>query len=388
MVSACTHSATGGWGSETGFHTPAFSLHLHVGCPRGCRSWTACPATFAFLDLPLTRKVFSPQSLLATLFGGGPMPLMYESDFRCYSMAYVGRPELEAGDKVLLPSSALAVLSRIEVQYPMMFRLQAMGRGDKRVHVGVYEFSASEGQVVVPGWLMRGQGIAEGALVSIRNVQLPKGTYVKVRPHTKDFIELSDPRAVLEKHLRRFSCLTRGTSICLHLDYLGKDFLLEILELKPADAVSIIETDIVLDFAPPKDYVEPPRPVAGAGAGAGAGSDDVVMGGAGAGFASPDTKRSVADDAAARRSGGEPAAPSPSRFPPKMVPFAGEGRTLGGPAAAAAPAPASSPTMSGGGVVLSGGAGSGGKARPVNRFEEARRAKAASTFAGAGRSLQ
>lgn len=32
------------------------------------------------------------------------------------------------------------------------------------------------------------------------------------------------------------------------------------LETKPADAISILETDIEVDFAPPLDYKEPVRP--------------------------------------------------------------------------------------------------------------------------------
>lgn len=36
----------------------------------------------------------------------------------------------------------------------------------------------------------------------------------------------------------------------------NKKYYLEVLELKPADAVSIIETDMSVDFAPPLDLVE------------------------------------------------------------------------------------------------------------------------------------
>eukprot|EP00959_Pyramimonas_sp_CCMP1952_P416872 8733836-Pyramimonas_sp.AAC.1 len=36
----------------------------------------------------------------------------------------------------------------------------------------------------------------EGDLVKLKNVALPKGTYVKLRPHTKDFLDISNPKAV------------------------------------------------------------------------------------------------------------------------------------------------------------------------------------------------
>ena len=38
--------------------------------------------------------------------------------------------------------------------------------------------------------------------VQVRNVSLPKGTYVKLQPHTTDFINISNPKAVLETTLR------------------------------------------------------------------------------------------------------------------------------------------------------------------------------------------
>ncbi len=37
---------------------------------------------------------------------------------------------------------------------------------------------------------------------------LPKLNFAKIRPHKTAFIELEDPRSVLEIHLRNFVCLT------------------------------------------------------------------------------------------------------------------------------------------------------------------------------------
>lgn len=46
--------------------------------------------------------------------------------------------------------------------------------------------------------------------------------------------------------------------------YNNKRYEIEIMECKPANAICIIETDVNVDFAPPKDYVEPP-PMGAAG---------------------------------------------------------------------------------------------------------------------------
>jgi hypothetical protein len=43
--------------------------------------------------------------------------------------------------------------------------------------------------------------------------------------------------------------------------YNNKQYYIDIVEAKPASAVSIIETDCEVDFAPPLDYKEPEKPI-------------------------------------------------------------------------------------------------------------------------------
>ena len=47
----------------------------------------------------------------------------------------------------------------------------------------------------------------------------------------QDFLDISNPKAVLEMTLRGFSCLTRGDCICLH--YNNKKYYIDITEAKP-----------------------------------------------------------------------------------------------------------------------------------------------------------
>lgn len=42
--------------------------------------------------------------------------------------------------------------------------------------------------------------------------------------------------------------------------YNNKKYYIDIVETKPAHAISIIETDCEVDFAPPLDYKEPEKP--------------------------------------------------------------------------------------------------------------------------------
>lgn len=62
----------------------------------------------------------------------------------------------------------------------------------------------------------------------------------------------------LETSLRSYSCLTTGDTIMVA--YNNKKYYINIVETKPSSAVSIIETDCEVDFAPPLDYKEPEKP--------------------------------------------------------------------------------------------------------------------------------
>lgn len=131
-------------------------------------------------------------------------------------------------------------------------------RDNRKSHCGVLEFVAEEGTCYLPYWLMQHLLLGEGDIVRVSNTSLKKGTFVKLQPVSKEFLEVHNPRAVLENSLRHFATLTKGDNIVIA--YNKKKFEIEIVETKPADAISIIEADIEVDFAPPKDYVEPVRP--------------------------------------------------------------------------------------------------------------------------------
>lgn len=137
----------------------------------------------------------------------------------------------------------------------MLFQLRA---GDRETHCGVLEFTAEEGCVYIPFWMMQNLLIEEGSLITVRNVSLPKATFVKLQPQSVDFLEISNPRAVLEHSLRNFSCVTVGDVI--QIQYNSKNYHLELKDVKPERAACIIETDCNVDFDAPVGYKEPTRP--------------------------------------------------------------------------------------------------------------------------------
>jgi len=164
------------------------------------------------------------------------------------------RIKQKKGDKILLPPSAFDTLARLQVDYPMLFKLSS-SVDNKSTHSGVLEFTAEEGTCYIPFWMMQNLLIEEGAVITVTNVSLPKATFVKLQPQSVDFLEISNPRAVLEHALRNFSCVTKGDII--QLPYNNKNYHFELKEVEPQDAACIIETDCNVDFDAPVGYKEP-----------------------------------------------------------------------------------------------------------------------------------
>ncbi|XP_010555256.1 PREDICTED: ubiquitin fusion degradation protein 1 homolog [Tarenaya hassleriana] len=189
--------------------------------------------------------------------GYGYYGTSFEQTYRCYPASFIDKPQIESGDKIIMPPSALDRLASLHIDYPMLFELR--NAATERVsHCGVLEFIAEEGMIYMPYWMMQNLLLQEGDIVKVKNVTLPKGTYVKLQPHTTDFLDISNPKAILETTLRNYSCLTTGDSIMV--PYNNKKYFIDIVETKPSNAISIIETDCEVDFAPPLDYKEPERP--------------------------------------------------------------------------------------------------------------------------------
>jgi len=146
-----------------------------------------------------------------------------------------------------------------ELQYPLLFKItNTTSNNHKFIHAGVSEFTSTEGRVYMPFWMMQNIGLSENNWVEVITCELPRATYVNFQPQSIDFLDISDPQAVLEHLLRKYSALTLNETILFK--YNSKDYYLQVLDIKPKtnlNAVSIIETDVNVDFAPPVGYVEP-----------------------------------------------------------------------------------------------------------------------------------
>jgi len=186
-------------------------------------------------------------------FFTGGVPGRFDHQYQCFPVSFMGREDLEKGNKIILPQSALDHLARLNISYPMLFQIENSSTHSKS-HCGVQEFIAEEGTCYIPYWMMCNLLLTEGDLIRVQNCSLPKGTFVKLQPVSSDFLDIHNPRAVLENSLRNFATLTVGDNVVI--DYNKKKYEIEIVECKPAQAISIIEADVNVDFAPPKDYKE------------------------------------------------------------------------------------------------------------------------------------
>jgi len=167
------------------------------------------------------------------------------------------RSDVEAGGKIIMPPSALDQLTRLNIQYPMLFKLTNR-KGNKTTHCGVLEFVADEGKIYIPYWMMQNLMLEEGGMVNVESATLPVATYSKFQPLSADFLDLTNPKAVLEMRLRHFACLSKGDIVAIN--YNNKIYELNVMETKPANAVTIIECDMNVDFEAPPGYQEPSRP--------------------------------------------------------------------------------------------------------------------------------
>lgn len=169
------------------------------------------------------------------------------------------RPGLNYGSKIFLPPSALDKVTRLHVQWPVLFEL-TNGSKDLHTHCGVLEFVAEEGRAYIPQWMMEVLQLDVGDMIQVRTTSLSLAKMVKLQPQSTKFLDISDPRAVLERAFRNFATLTKGD--VFNFEYNDEVYDVAVLDVQPPSTkmgVCMIETDVSVEFAPPVGFVEPER---------------------------------------------------------------------------------------------------------------------------------
>jgi len=114
-----------------------------------------------------------------------------------------------------------------EIQFPLSFKLTVIdGSGNlKELVTSVLDFSGDSGMVIVPQWMFFNlYPLQMGDPISIElysggysSQKISKGSVVRLRPHTSDFLNIEDHRTVLENQLKYYSILNQFTTI--KIDY-------------------------------------------------------------------------------------------------------------------------------------------------------------------------
>ena len=180
--------------------------------------------------------------------------------YKAFPAKMVFREDIELSNSIILPASALNVLSGMrnfnDSKNPILFRILNIELNIS-THCGVAEFTAEEGTCYLPTNMFDKLCLMEGQQVNIRNADLKPGTFIKLQPHKTEFINNPNPKTILEYNLRNYFCVTEGDTISVKFG--KKIYKIDVVQCKPTKAIRTLNTDIEVDFCPPKDYKEPKK---------------------------------------------------------------------------------------------------------------------------------
>ncbi|KAK6537669.1 hypothetical protein TWF694_011843 [Orbilia ellipsospora] len=154
-----------------------------------------------------------------------------------------------------------------QLPHPLIFRLTNLLNG-RTAYAGIREFSAEENEVILSNFLRESLAIPNeldlqlqehaaevGASIKVEAVDVPKGTFARLRPLDAGYEE--DWKPILENHLQKnFTTLAVNNILSvprlLHQSNGQKDFKFLIDQLKPegAEAICIVDVDLEVDIEP------------------------------------------------------------------------------------------------------------------------------------------
>ena len=188
--------------------------------------------------------------------------MSYSTELMCFSFScsQIGEDKtklLNYSNKILLPPSILSRLNDEDImETPFVFRVKNKETQYGMV-CGVHEFTAPPGVIHISYGLMAQMNINEGDTVTIELVHPPKGEYIKIKPHQTEFIELHNPKVILEKHMsENYPVITKGQAISIKYEAKGKVYYIDIVETGPSEVILTLNCDLNVDFDEPYDYQE------------------------------------------------------------------------------------------------------------------------------------
>jgi ubiquitin fusion degradation protein 1 len=149
--------------------------------------------------------------------------------------------KLDAGDKIILPPSALDLLTKFNAQTPFTFVLRNKKNDNEIVYAGVIEFTAPEKIVYVPSWMMSILKIQNKTKLFVDSVNIPKATNVVFKVGSI-IAEKTNPTDILEYVLR--DKLILHEDMVLYISFLDKIICIEVQKTNPSYYVRINDVDL------------------------------------------------------------------------------------------------------------------------------------------------
>ncbi|KAK2001493.1 hypothetical protein LX36DRAFT_698247 [Colletotrichum falcatum] len=200
-------------------------------------------------------KILLPQSALEQLLAASPRPpAPSNSSFTSYDAfnpyARHQQPRYQQTD------------TSQQLPNPLMFRLVNQNNGNV-VYAGIREFSADDGEIALAPYLMDALGILStdfisetssnqpsdlNSRVTVHANQLPKGTYVRLRPLEAGY-DPDDWKSLLERQLREsYTTLTKDTVLSVR-GVKGEDFKFLVDKFLPeGEGICVVDTDLEVDI--------------------------------------------------------------------------------------------------------------------------------------------
>lgn len=153
-------------------------------------------------------------------------------------------------DKCIFPQLTLSATlqSHSPLPHPLIYRLHSQ---DKSVLVGVKEFTAPEGEILVPQSVFDVLGETQ---VDVEIAEIPKATFLSVRP-TQFYPHITNWKYYLESFLsKNYTTLSQGQEFGVY-DIAAKTEVKLRVESANEPLVTVIDTDIALDVVPLNDIM-------------------------------------------------------------------------------------------------------------------------------------
>jgi len=196
-----------------------------------------------------------------------------------FEKAYTVRPlsewdekksgDYEYGNRIVAPEKDFQLLLSKGADTPIILQLLNPLIPTKVSHCSVIEWTAPENTIYVPSWMLFDFGLqtasSDPSKLLLRLYAKPflKGSFIQIQPYksaTLDSDEFQEVQHFLELSLKKYQCVTIGDTLWFkHKDNVHLFQVTDVLSAQsiagvtPFDVVSLINTDVSVDFLPPKD---------------------------------------------------------------------------------------------------------------------------------------